>query len=138
MTVLSCGVFFPFFHPLFLVPALGIMILCGYFVCKGISGFALSDEKPKLLLATGIVWVTLMIPYVIFEIPVLSTMPFGLGVGLVPFLFFEFFIDHARNSELAHHLAMAIGCLLNAIAILWAMDGISKRVRGELKTVRLP
>lgn len=138
MTVLFCGVFFPFFHPLFLVPALGIMILSAYFVCKGISGFAMSDEKPKLLLATGILWVTLMLPYVIFDIPVLSTLPFGLGVGLVPFLFFELFIDHARDNPLPHHLAMAIGCLLNTIAILWAMDRISKRIRGELKTVRLP
>jgi hypothetical protein len=131
MTLLFCGVFFPFFDPLFLVPALGIMILSAFFVYKGISGFARSEEKSKLLLSVGILWVTLMLPYVVFDIPVLTTLPFGLGIGLVPFIYFEFFIDHARDNLLPHHLAMGIGCLLNAIAILYLTDRISKRIRGD-------
>jgi hypothetical protein len=87
-----------------------------FLVVHGIYRFTRS-ETPSVTLATGFVlWLVMFLTSVLLDGPFLGSFPFGVAVGIVPYVFMS--APDFRMSAPTTYAMAAIGCILNVIAIL--------------------
>lgn len=131
MALLFCGPAFPFFHPMILIPALGMTVISLVIIVRGLVRISRAENKAPFLNCGIALFLFFMLPYFFADIPVLSTFPFGFFAGIVPYVFAHLLFDDYADSAKFDLLVHIVGCTLNVIAVMHITDWVLKKIRRE-------